>query len=472
VEYTNNPVTGVVEVCKQAAANSPSLTGTYNFTISSTDDGISAWDSTDSSYDSVWSTTGSATISNGGLGCSGPIIVPAGSVETVEPGDTYVTAITAVSNGEDVQTDSDLVDGTSYETVAAGNTTDQTIVTYTDALSTVKLCKEWDGDSTSTVFPFTLTSSGPAGPTAVTGSVGLEAGQCQIVGTVRAGTQVNITEGITPGTKVEGIYVDPKDNGQGDPTVVPGSLSLPNRTVSVLAGAGETDVTYVDEPAETGMLKICVAPTTNPTAGTVPFTVNGTQTIDVNLSSTAVQCTLDESSFVFDGSVTIAGGALPSPDAFAGSPTVVPTSVDVLEDGVPTATNQTSLTASTASSATVLISEGIVTEVTFTVDPPAPVTAPTVTVTAGGDTVVTGVSTPGVTAPVTITPSVTPAITPSISAKVEKLEKQLSTVKSEIKTLTKRLGSKNLSARARLADKRELAKLRTLEAKVLRELKL
>jgi hypothetical protein len=482
VEFTNDPVTGVIEVCKQPAANSPSLTGTYNFTITSTDSGINTYDSTTGAYDDPWSTTASATISPNGVGCSGPITVPAGTVETVEPGTTYVTGITAVSNGNDELLGTDPAKGTGDETVLAGDTTDQTIVTYSDALSTVKLCKEWYGDDTpNTVFPFSLTSSGAAGPTTVSGSVGLTAGSCQIVGTVRAGTQVNITELVTPGTKVAAINVNPTSNSQGNSPVVPGTLSLPNRTVSIIAGAGETDITYVDEAADPGTLKICVAPTEDPATGTVPFTVNGTQTIDVNLSSTAIQCTWDEATpFAYDGPVTISGGALPANDAFVDTPTVVPTSVEVYEDGSPVDTNQATLTASTASSATVLMSEGMVTEVTFTIDPPAPVTGPTVTqviapIVTGGGLTVSGTPTPASSTPATTSPVVvsTPAISPSLLAKVEKLDKQLTSVKSQIKTLDKRLASHHhLSVAARRADRHRLAQLRTLEAKILRELKL
>jgi len=419
VQYTNDPVTGVVEVCKQAATNSPSLTGTYAFNVTSEEAGITVLNPVDGQYDLPWSTTASATISGSGLGCSGPITVPAGSIQTVEPGTTYVTAITASSNGANeltgVVTQADLNDGTANERVLAGTTTNQTIVTYTDALSTVKLCKEWSGDSVpATSFPFALTSSGAAGPTAVTGAVSLSPGNCQIVGSVRAGTQVNITEGIVAGTKVGSITVSPTSNSQGASPIVAGSLSLPNRTVSVIAGAGETDVYFTDEVADPGTLKICVAPTTNPAAGSIPFTVNGTQTVDVNLSSTAVQCTLDTmSTFPFDSSVTIAGGALPAGDAYTGTPSVVPASVEVLEGAppTPTATNQTSLTASTASSATVLMSEGIVNEVTFTVDPPAPATSPPVTVNSNG-AVVTVTSTGTPAGPSSGTPAATPTGTP------------------------------------------------------------
>jgi hypothetical protein len=477
VQYTNDPVTGIVEVCKQAAANSASLTGTYTFNITSEDTGINVLDSASGGYDLPWSTTASATISAGGLGCSGPIIVPAGTVQTVEPGTTYVTAITAWSNGtnELVSPAPNLALGTAYERVPAGDTTNQTIVTYTDALSTVKLCKAWTGSSAPTTsFPFTLNSSGAAGPTAVTGTVGLAAGTCQIVGTVRAGTQVNITEGVVPGTKVASISASPTSNSQGVSPIVPSSLSLPNRTVGVIAGAGETTVTYTDEVADPGLLKICVAPTTNPSAGTVPFTVNGSQTIDVNLSSAAVQCTLDPTTFAFDHSVSISGGALPGPDAFTGTPTVAPANVEVLEGGIPTATNQPSLGASTASSATVLMSEGIVTEVTFTVDPPAPVTAPTVTASpTEAQVVAASPATLLLSAAATVpaaaeVPAAQPASTPRRNAKIDA---QIASVKQQIRALQKKLSSRHhLSKGARKADAKKLAALRVRERGLLREL--
>ncbi len=509
VQYANDPVTGVVEVCKQADANSPSETGTYTFDVTSASPLIRTLDTATNAYDQPWSTTASATISAGGLGCSGPIVVPAGTVLTTEPGTTYVTGITATSNGSNELLDGttsdpnpNLSDGSAYVDVAAGDTANQTIVTYTDALSTVKLCKEWSGDGTpTTTFPFTLTSTGPDGPTAVLGSVGLNARNCEIVGTVRTGTQVNITEGIVPGTKVASISVSPTANSQGASPIVTGSLSLPNRTVSIIAGAGETDVTYVDETADPGTLKICVAPTTNPAAGVVPFTVNGTQTIDVNLSSTAVQCTLDSSSFPFDGPVTIAGGTLPTTDAFTGTPSVVPTNVEVYEGGIPTDTNQPSLSASTASSATVLLSEGIVTEVTFTVDPPVTPTAPPVTViqpVVGGGSVVTDtpvitpsavVITPSVTPPVpTVTPPqpavVTPVIAPAVNTsgnnharvlatqtKIRTLDKQITHVNAQIKAVNRALnGRHSLSRAARRSDQRELTALRNSRTRLERQL--
>jgi hypothetical protein len=486
VQYTNDPVVGTVEVCKAAAANSPSLTGTYTFNVTSTDAGVHVFDPTTGAFDLPYTTTASATITSNGLACSGPLTVPAGTIQTVEPGTTNVTAITAASNGKNELISSNLATGTASATVLAGDTTNQTIVTYTDAISTVKLCKAWNGATVPTTsFPFAVTSSGPAGPTAVTGSLGLTAGNCQILGNVRAGTQVNITEGVVPGTKVASIGAVPATNSQGISPIVPGTLSLPNRTVSVIAGAGETTVTFTDEPAADGALKICVAPTANPATGSVPFTVNGTQTINVNLSSSAVQCTLDPMTFSFNSAVTVAGGTLPPTDAFTGTPMVVPTNVEVLEGGVPTATNQLSLAASTASSATVLMSEGIVTEVTFTVDPPAAATAPPVTDTPpptqvgapigiAGTGVVLGAS-PIVSAnPVSGASPVlgTSAIHLGKASSLTKtLEKRLAVTKAEIRAVMKQLSRHHVRIAVRKAENKTLTALRRLERTLTKELR-
>ncbi len=466
VQYTNDPVTADVEVCKQAAANSPGENGTYTFNLTSLDAGVRAFDPTTGAYDLPWTTTASATISAAGLGCSGPIVVPAGAVQSVEPGVTYVTAITASSNGSNELTAApNLALGTADWNARAGNTTNQTIVTYTDALSTVKLCKAWTGSAPpATSYPFTLTSSGPAGPIAVTGTVKLAPGGCAIVGFVRAGTQVNITEGVAAGTKVAGIAVSPTLNSQDMSPIVPGTLSLPNRTVSVIAGAGETDVTFTNEPADPGQLKICVTPSSNVTAGTVPFLVNGTEMLDVNLSTTSMQCTLDPRTYAFNSSVSISGGALPMGDAYTGTATVVPTNVEVLEGGTPTATNQPTLVSASASAATLLISEGIVTEVTFTIDPPAPVVAPPVTATPTAGQVA------GASAGLPVAGSGTKG-TVSPAAVSFLIRKQVSHVRSEIRSLEKRLASKHLRKATRRADMRKLAALRRALPTLLKELK-
>jgi hypothetical protein len=475
VEFTNDPVYGVVELCKKPAANSSALTGTYTFNLQSTtlkggDPGIYTWDAKTGAYDLPWTTTASATISSAGLGCSGPTTVPAGGLQTVEPGTTYVTGISAAinDNSQGVLQWSNLNQGAAIVLVQAGNTTNQTIVTYTDAISTVKLCKQWYGRTPSPVasYSFTASSSGAAGPTAVASPVSLSPGNCQILGYVRAGTQVNITEGIVPGTKVGQIAVSPNLNTQGMSPIVPGSLSLPNRTVSVIAGAGETDITYVDVPADPGQLKICVTPTSGATNGTATFVVSGplatTHSINVNVSATAEQCTLDPSAYAFDSAVTLSG-SVPSPNAFTGTATALPANVEVVENGVLTPTNQPTLSAASASSATALISEATVTEVTFTIDPPAPATAPTQTATpTAAQVTANSVDLPS-------SGSGGSALSPAQVTAA--LRKQLGHVRAEIQSLEKKLSKKHLSKKARKADQKRLSALKKVESHVKKELK-
>jgi hypothetical protein len=472
VDYTNDPVTGTVEVCKAANADSAALTGTYTFTIASANTGM------------TYSTTGSANISatGEGTGCSAPITVPAGTIETTEQGTIYVTGITASVNGssalvgEPDLTPTDAAYGTAYETVAASNTTDatanETVVTYTDALSTVKLCKAWSGENAPTgMFPFTASSSASslAGPTAVSASASIAVDNCAVLGYVRAGTQVNVKEGITPGTKVEGIGVS---SNLAAP-VVPGTESLPNGTVGVIAGAGVTIITYTDEAADPGQLKICVNPTSTISSPTATFTVTptagestapaGSHPLSVTLSSTSEECVLDPYAYAYDSSVSIVGSGLVAPDVFTATPSASPATVDVWEGSTLTPTNQPSLSGSTASSTNLAMSEGILNIVTFSVDPPAPVTGPTQTATPSAAAVAAAAGDSSGSSAVTSTNVA--------SSKLVKLEKQLRSTKAQIKALRKALASKHLSKAHRKADHKRLATLLRLEHKILRELK-
>ena len=97
----------------------------------------------------------------------------------------------------------------------SGTVSDQTLVTFTDDITTLKLCKAFATTPVpTTTFPFTFTTSGPAGPSAAPAGVSLLAGtvanpNCVIVGQFRAGTLVTITEGAVPGTGVESIVREP-----------------------------------------------------------------------------------------------------------------------------------------------------------------------------------------------------------------------------------------------------------------------
>ena len=155
-------MTGVVEVCKQIVAGS-GLTGTFQFTVTG---------------GNGFSSTVSVPVGD----CSSPITVPAGLVMVRETGDLSesVTAITATQTaagtnaivGPNAGPSADLPTATVVAAVAAGDASQQTLVTVTNNSVRLKLCKYVDGGLTNTTapgnsrFPFTFSAAGNAGPTA------------------------------------------------------------------------------------------------------------------------------------------------------------------------------------------------------------------------------------------------------------------------------------------------------------------
>ena len=266
VTYTNSLKTGVVEACKSIVAGS-GLTGSWQFTITG-----------GNGYSSVQNVTAGT--------CSPPVTVPAGKVIVQETGDASesVTSITATQGalpgtnailGPLAGPAGNLDTATVVAAVQAGDASVQTIVTMTNNSVRLKLCKYVDQGLTNT-GPYTFrfgTVTGNAGPIGPISPVSITAGTaaapiCTVVGTYRAGTTVPITEDIIAGTKVGSITVNPAtDAYDGSPTVVPGTLSTANRTVTVQLGAGETVVTYQDVPASPGTLKICKVAGSLSTAG-------------------------------------------------------------------------------------------------------------------------------------------------------------------------------------------------------------
>jgi hypothetical protein len=370
VTFTDTLVTGTVEICKQTVTGSQ-LTGTWTYTVTGSN--------------------GFSTVTNPvPIGaCTQPITVPAGYVKVVESGDNAenVTGITAThADGSNAVTFSDLPSATVVASVNPGDASKGTIVTFTNNSVRLKLCKIWGSNApdpvATTGYPFAFTYSGPAGPNSGPGSLNLIAGtaaapNCVIVGGVyRAGTQVVITEGIVPGTKVAalpgGITVNPAGNA------VPGTASDANRTIKVTLGAGETVVTFTDVPALKGTLKICKSVTNTPPlipAGTlfsftlapVAPTTGATQTVSVPSGSCVVVGT-----FAFNSTWTVTEAA--APNIAVTAITAVPSFVVVLENGTPVNSNEPVLSATNIAtrSTNVTIGENNITELTYTnTDPPS-----------------------------------------------------------------------------------------------------
>ena len=258
-EFTNKEVTGYIEICKQAVPGS-GLTGSFQFAIS----GAMGYKQ-------------NVTVPVGA--CSDSIQVPAGSVIAQEnPGSsTYVVSITSTAGFTVAPAgwtgNPDLLNARASVPVAAGDTSAETILTFTNSPSVLKLCKAVTNSSMLGVnYPFTVNGSPISVPAALAPNA-----TCEIVpGIFTAGTRVNIAEGVVPGTQVQSIVVTPSGRevaGANNPTA---------RTDSVILGSGETIVTYTNEPAPPGTLKICkiaglgVAPLSmwSFTVAGVPGTIN------------------------------------------------------------------------------------------------------------------------------------------------------------------------------------------------------
>ena len=343
VTFANTLDPGVVEVCKVLAPGS-NLTGNWQFTIT----GANAFSQT-------------VTVPSGD--CSSAITVPAGRVKVTETGDAAenVTAITATSPGNSnaivgplAGPSADLPNATVVASVNPGDATQQTIIKMTNDSVRLKLCKYQQGltagQSYTFTFPTVTGNPGPVGPIApVTLASGnsLANAVCQVIGTYRAGTTVQIVEGITAGQKVGAITVTPTQIG-GNPsagtTIVPGSLSLPNRTVTVVLGSGETVVTYLDDPAQTGDFKLCKQAGVNgdPTipAGTMfPFTLTPTTGgSPISVSVPTGGCA-DLGQQAFDSTWTVVEGTVAGINTTVQSVTASPTSVQVLK-GLPRRRNE------------------------------------------------------------------------------------------------------------------------------------
>jgi hypothetical protein len=266
VNYTNKAVTGFIEICKNAAPGS-GLTGSFTFTITG-----------------PMGFTATTTVPVGA--CSNSVLVPAGQVTVTESGDarTFVTSISAQPSSALLS--SNLATATATVAITAGDVSRETILTFTNSTAVLKICKvAGDPSLLGSNYTFTATPGPGSAPSSVTIPAGPPpSGNCQVIPGYRAGTTVNVAEGVVPGTQVSSITVAPPDR------LVPGSINLAARTVSVVMGSGETVVTYTNIPAPPGTLKICKIAGPGVAAGSAwTFTIAGiTGTTSVPAGSCAI----------------------------------------------------------------------------------------------------------------------------------------------------------------------------------------
>jgi hypothetical protein len=212
---------------------------------------------------------------------------------------------------------------------------------------------------------------------------------------------VSVTEGIVAGSKVESITASGAES-------VSTPASVTNRTVSIIIGnpttpstatdVNEAVVTFLNENATPGTLKICK------NAGTVPgppvgtsfnFTVSGNPgvTTTVALGNCAFVTNASGATVLFPFNATETVTETASASNATSAIVVSPLNVTEVVAGVPTLTSELTEgattgigTAGVTSSVAVTIGENTLTEASFTdVDPPAGVTNP-VTVSIPGGT--------------------------------------------------------------------------------------
>ena len=310
VNYTNKPVDGYVEVCKNNASDS-GLTGSWTFGIT----GNNGFSST-------------ATVPIGH--CSLPILVPAGAVTVAETPNTptNVSSIT-VQNGDPSTTSAS--EGSATVTVkpapATGDTSQEAIVSFFNRTVQLKICKVAEDSGVTAPYTFTAVAIGdPSFPSGIKKTVTVLPGQCQLLpgpytnpnGTTgwRAGTKVTVSEGAVPGTAVTGITVSPSNRE------VPGSKMLtplpdpanPAGSDAVILGSGETDISFMNSSEPDGTLKVCETAGTGLPAG-ASFMFNVSSPTPAGATTTALvpagSCTIvsnpvtSDGGWLFNSTVTI-----------------------------------------------------------------------------------------------------------------------------------------------------------------------
>lgn len=483
--YSDSLVTGYVEVCKAAAANSGLVApAAFNFTLTGGDG---------------YTGTTSATVGE----CSSPVQVPAGTVQVVEgdghANDLYVSGIASTTNSI-VPNSTVLSTGTTVLNVAASTSTAiQSDVTYTNNVVTLKVCKYFSGGtSPQSSYPFTYSVAGAnaadAG-SATSGSLNVPVGGCQIAGVYPAGSVATVTEGVVPGTKVGNIVA------QNGATVVPTTLSLTGRSVQVVLGngTGEGLVNYWNIPAAPGELKLCVNGTVTGSPSVSFLTTwagntTGTTTVVNQGQCVPVGGVSNPTAIPFNSTVKVVGTASAGNVFVASTVPTTPTDVwevvnGVLTDtGVPTVVPPGAvISPANVETESVIISEGLITEVSYT-DPvaapatlvgpvvttpgPATVVSPVVSTSNTGSTSVSsGTVNPSTGSTSTSTLITTPKVLltkAQMKAELKKFNKELTNLKGALKADTNKMSHLKGQARSHEAAivKKVNSQIKALNAQI------
>ena len=287
VFYGNVLNTGLLEICKQPQPGSGLTSGTFTFEVKA---GLNPNDTPNSyAYDQM--------ITVGLNQCSGPLTVPAGPVWIDEQGTgTFVTNVTVSQGGSPADFGQTSASGIQTSTVVSSNPADETVATFFDTLSELKICKAAAEGFAGTSGTFHV--NGGAGVT-------IPVGSCSDIGAVVPGSTITITE-----DRQLGSWISAANNNGSDLSGAPSDLS--NNTVQFSAVNGLNLVTITNAPAPTVPLKICktfVAGTTGAAGTTWTFSIsaNGgaatTQSVTIPADGSEA-CTLF-TSYPYGSSVTV-----------------------------------------------------------------------------------------------------------------------------------------------------------------------
>lgn len=260
--------TGVLEVCKYAAAGETISAGTsFSFTVS----GL----------------PGTFTAPVGA--CTGPLTVQAGSVTVMEVAQLGFQLVDVDTLPPDRLVSKNIPGGSAVVTVVAGNVSTETVARFFNKPVTgqLKICKI-AGTGVAVTTAFTISANGvsytvPAGPAS-------ENGFCVLDGTFPVGTVVTVQETVRTGFALGSITVNPPDRQSVAPNLGTG-------TVVVKIGTGFTEVAFTNNlvPTTFGQLKICKIAGAGITVGT-NFTITaGSQayTVPAGPASEGGYCILD-----------------------------------------------------------------------------------------------------------------------------------------------------------------------------------
>jgi hypothetical protein len=204
-------------------------------------------------------------------GCSLPNYAPSGHVNIVEDtgSNTYVDDISSPTNS---LLSYDLGSASAKLAVginALGDTQDESIVSYNNNSSLLKICKVVDPDMLPSTYTFNVNgSSYTVNGFSVWDRDSSKVYGCVLAGGFRAGTSVTVTESPKPGEALDHIVFVPSNS-----SAVSGGNDFTGQSTTFNMQSGTNEVFFINDPAPPQQLKICK--TGGASDGSVTYDVSG-----------------------------------------------------------------------------------------------------------------------------------------------------------------------------------------------------